>query len=57
MKGDQLVLDISDLLTAVQSQLVAQGVSLADKVTVPASDRQIVLFEAPVVAQLQFVYS
>ena len=57
MQGDQLVLDISDLLTAVQSQLVAQGVSLADKVTVPASDRQIVLFEAPVVAQLQFVYS
>ena len=57
MQGDQVVLDISDLLTAVQSQLVAQGVSLADKVTVPASDRQIVLFEAPVVAQLQFVYS
>ncbi len=57
MQGDQVVLDISDLLTAVQSQLVAQGVSLADKVTIPASDRQIVLFEAPVVAQLQFVYS
>jgi hypothetical protein len=57
MQGDQVVLDISDLLTAVQSQLVAQGVSLADKVTVPASDRQIVLFEAPAVAQLQFVYS
>ncbi len=57
MQGDQVVLDISDLLTAVQSQLVAQGVSLADKVTIPESDRQIVLFEAPVVAQLQFVYS
>ena len=57
MQGDQVVLDISDLLTAVQSQLVAQVVSLADKVTIPASDRQIVLFEAPVVAQLQFVYS
>jgi hypothetical protein len=57
MQGDQVVLDISDLLTAVQGQLVAQGVSLADKVTIPASDRQIVLFEAPAVAQLQFVYS
>ncbi len=57
MQGDQVVLDISDLLTAVQSQLGAQGVSLADKVTIPESDRQIVLFEAPVVAQLQFVYS
>ncbi|CAB4998752.1 unannotated protein [freshwater metagenome] len=57
MQGDQVVLDISDLLTAVQSQLVAQGVSLADKVTIPASDSQIVLFEAPAVAQLQFVYS
>ena len=57
MKGDQLVLDISSLLTTVQSQLVAQGVSIADKVTVPESDRQIVLFEAPAVAQLQFIYS
>ena len=57
MKGDQLVLDISSLLSTVQTQLVAQGVSIADKVTVPDSDRQIVLLEAPVVAQLQFVYS
>lgn len=57
MQGDQLVLDITDLLTAVQTQLVAQGVSIADKVTVPQSDRQIVLFEAPAVAQLQFIYS
>ena len=57
MKGDQLVLDISSLLSTVQTQLIAQGVSIADKVTIPESDRQIVLFEAPVVAQLQFVYS
>lgn len=57
MQGDQLVLDISDLLTAVQAQLVSQGVTIADKVTVPDSDRQIVLFEAPAVAQLQFIYS
>jgi hypothetical protein len=57
MQGDQLVLDITDLLTAVQAQLVSQGVTIADKVTVPDSDRQIVLFEAPAVAQLQFIYS
>ena len=57
MQGDQLVLDITDLLTAVQAQLVSQRVTIADKVTVPDSDRQIVLFEAPAVAQLQFIYS
>jgi hypothetical protein len=57
MQGDQLVLDITDLLTAVQAQLVSQGVTIADKVTGPDSDRQIVLFEAPAVAQLQFIYS
>ena len=57
MQGDQLVLDITDLLTAVQAQLVSQGVTIADKVTVPDSDRQIVRFEAPAVAQLQFIYS
>ena len=57
MQGDQLVLDITYLLTAVQAQLVSQGVTIADKVTVPDSDRQIVLFEAPAVAQLQFIYS
>lgn len=57
MQGDNVVLNITDLLTAVQTQLVAQGVSIADKITIPESDRQIVLFQAPAVAQLQFIYS
>lgn len=57
LKGDQIVLDISSLLTGVQTYLVDQGISAAGNITIPDTDRQIVLAEAPALAQLRTIYS
>ncbi|MDO8733344.1 MAG: hypothetical protein Q7L55_12365 [Actinomycetota bacterium] len=55
--GDKVVLDITTLLTAVQTQLVESGLSIAANVTIPPTGHQIVLFETPLLAQVQTVYS
>jgi len=55
--GDNVVLDISSLLGQVQTFLVDQGITVAGNITVPDTDRQIVLMNAPALAQAQFIYS
>ncbi len=55
--GDNVVLDISSALTAIQTHLVDNGISAAASVTVPQADRQIVLMSAPALSQVRFVYS
>lgn len=57
LEGDNVVLDISTLLTDVQTYLVDQGISVAANVPIPETDRQIVLVEAPVLAQVRTIYS
>jgi hypothetical protein len=57
LEGDNVVLDISTLLTDVQTYLVDQGISVAANVPIPETDRQIVLAEAPVLAQVRTIYS
>ena len=57
LQGDKLVLDISSLLGDVQQYLVDQGITAAGNITIPDTDRQIVLAEAPALAQLRLVYS
>lgn len=57
LKGDEVVLDISTLLTEVQTYLVDQGVSVAGAITIPDTDRTVVLAEAPVLAQVRTIYS
>lgn len=57
LQGDKIVLDISSLLGDVQSYLVDQGITAAGNITIPDNDRQIVLAEAPALAQLRLVYS
>jgi len=56
LKGDDLVLDISTALTGLQTYLSDQGVPLVDKVTLPETDRQILLAKAPGLHQLQTIY-
>ena len=56
LRGDEIVLDTSAALTAIQQYLVDSGISAAANVTIPESDRQIVLAEAPALAQLRTVY-
>jgi len=56
LQGDDLVLDVSTALTVVQQYLVEQGIPLVDKVTIPNTDRQIVLAKAPGLRQIQTIY-
>ena len=57
LEGDNVVLDISSLLVQVQTFLVDQGITAAANITVPETDRQIVLMSAPALSQAQFIYS
>lgn len=56
IQGDQVVLDVSALLTEVKNQVVAAGLTVAENVEVPKGDTQIVLFESRIVGQLQLIY-
>lgn len=56
VNGDNIVLDMTNLLTAMQKQLVDRGFTVAAKVTVPDTDRQFVLASSAALPQLQFIY-
>lgn len=56
LRGDELILDTSSALTAIQTYLVDAGITAAANVTVPENDREIVLAETPALAQLRAVY-
>ena len=57
LQGDEVVLDISVLVDQVKQGLVDQGFSAAANINVPQADRQIVLLEAPQLAQIRTIYS
>jgi hypothetical protein len=43
-------------LTIIQQHLVEQGIPLIDKITIPETDRQILLAKAPGLRQIQTIY-
>ena len=57
LQGDQVILDTSAALTAIQSYLVDSGITAAANITIPDSDRQVVLATSPGLAQIRTVYS
>lgn len=57
LEGDNVVLDISSVFTAVQQGLVDRGISAAANIPIPQTDKNIVLFNAPQLAQARFIYS
>lgn len=57
MVGDDVVLDLSAALATIQQHLVDNGIDAAANLTIPESDRQIVLMNAPALAQLRLIYS
>jgi hypothetical protein len=57
VQGENVVLDVSVALAAIQQHLVDAGITAAGNVTIPESDRQIVLFTSPALAQIRFIYS
>ncbi len=57
LQGDEVVFDISTALGSVQQFLVDNGITAAANITLPDEQRQIVLVEAPALAQIRFIYS
>jgi hypothetical protein len=57
LQGDNLVLDTSVALQAIQQKLVDSGITAAANITIPDSDRQIVLASTPALAQIRTVYA
>jgi hypothetical protein len=57
LQGDEVVLDISALIDQVKQGLVDRGFGAAANISVPETDRQIVLLEAPQLAQIRTIYS
>lgn len=55
--GDEVVLDISSLLVEIQGFLVENGIDAAANITIPETDRQIVLMSAPALSQIRLIYS
>ena len=56
LDGDNLVLDTSVALQAIQQKLVDSGITAAANITIPDSDREIVLANTPGLAQIQTIY-
>lgn len=57
LQGDQVVLDVSEVIDRVKQRLVARGLTIVENVPVPETDRQIVLLEAPRLKQLRTIYA
>ncbi len=57
LEGDEVVLDTGALIDQVKQGLVDRGFAAAANINVPQADRQIVLLEAPQLAQIRTIYS
>jgi hypothetical protein len=57
LQGDQVVLDVSDVIDQVKARLVARGLTIVEKVPLPTTDKQIVLLDAPKLKQARTIYA
>src|SRR3954469_17784817 len=57
VQGDQVVLDVDEVINQVKDRLVARGLTLVQNAPIPQTDRQIVLMEAPQVKQLRTIHA
>ena len=57
LQGDEVVLDVSEVIDQVKQRLVDRGLTFVDRVPIPETDRQIVLLEAPALKQLRTIYA
>lgn len=57
VQGDEIVLDVSEVIDQVKQRLVDRGLTVLDRVTLPDTDRQIVLLEAPQLKQVKNIYA
>ena len=57
VQGDQVVLDVSDVIDQVTARLVARGLTIVENVPIPDVDKQIVLLDAPQLKQARTIYA
>jgi hypothetical protein len=57
LQGDQVVLDVDEVIDRVKDRLVARGLTIAENAPVPETDRQIVLMDAPQLRQMRTIYA
>lgn len=57
LRGDQIVLDLDEVIAEVGQRLVDRGVPVVSRVPVPETDRQIVLVQAPQLQDLRTIYA
>lgn len=56
-QGDQVVLDVSEVIDRVKQRLVARGLTMVENLPVADKDREIVLFDAPQLKQARDAYA
>ena len=57
LQGDQVVLDVSEVIDQVKQRLVDRGLTMVENLPIPAADRQIVLFDATRLAKARSTYA
>ena len=57
LQGDEIVLDVGEVITQVKQRLVDRGFTFVENVPIPDVDRQIVLMEAPQVERMRTIYA
>jgi hypothetical protein len=57
LQGDQVVLDVSEVVDQVKQRLVDRGMTMVENLPIPATDRQIVLVEAPRLEKARTTYA
>jgi hypothetical protein len=57
LQGDEVVLDLSEVIDVVKERLVARGLTVVENLPIPDIDKQIVLLEAPGLRQARTIYA
>jgi hypothetical protein len=57
LQGNQVVLDVSDVIDQVKERLVARGLTIAQNIPTPQQDRQIVLLDASQLKKARTAYA
>lgn len=57
LQGNQVVLDVSEVIERVRQRLVDRGLTMLQNVPIPDIDKQIVLLESEELAQLRTIYA
>jgi hypothetical protein len=57
LQGDQVVLDVSEVIDQVKTRLAARGLTIVERIPIPDKDRQIVLMDAPQLRQARTIYA